>query len=117
MAVSTASWAEEVTNGFIITIAGQETKVLFTENPVLTHSEDGTQVYLSRDGKETVTLDALNIAVECCTLSETGTGIELNIQNGENGRNVVMFDLNGRRVNKAVKGQVYVIDGKKVMVK
>ncbi len=31
--------------------------------------------------------------------------------------NAVIYDLNGRRVSKAVKGGVYIINGKKVFIK
>lgn len=121
MAVSTASWAEDVTNkGFIITLNGEETLVLYTENPVLTHNEDGTKVFITRttdEGTVTDELNALEIKLAFCTAETEGTGIELNVQDGENSYKAAIYDLNGRRVSKTVKGQIYVVNGKKVMVK
>ena len=67
--------------------------------------EDGkgtTSVYMNNDKETVVTLDLKADAINGISADQTKSG--------------VIYNLNGQRVNKAVKG-VYVIDGKKVAVK
>ena len=53
-------------------------------------------------------LEALKVVVE---LIETG------IENVEAETETVIYDLNGRRVTEMTKGGIYIVNGKKVVIK
>jgi hypothetical protein len=78
----------------------------------------GIQKQSTKSGDWTI-LDYMHLTYISADTTGEGTGQEgVGIESVEAAKNksISIYDLNGRRVNKAQKG-VYVIDGQKVLVK
>lgn len=97
------------------------TEILFTDSPVLSHNADGTEISISYAGAETpVVLKTADIAkMVFVEIPDSPTGLN-QIFPAENDAVKGIYNLNGQKfssVNELKKGQVYIINGKKVMVK
>lgn len=97
------------------------TQILFTKSPVLTHSADGSEISITYAGAESpVVLKTADIAkMVFVEITDTPTGLE-QLFPAENDDAKGIYNLNGQKVSdvkKMQKGQVYIINGKKVLVK
>lgn len=121
LAVNTAAWAQGVAKptGLVLTLKNTPVQqVLFTDAPVLTHSEDCTQITISGNGFEAVTFDVADVEeMTFAYIDRTITGIEKLVQNDDINARQGVYDLNGLRVNSIQKGKVYIVNGKRVMIK
>lgn len=122
LAINVAAFAEA--NGLKIVMNEETegaTQILFTDSPVLTHNEDGTEISISYAGAESpVVLKTASIAkMVFVEIKDTPTGLE-QLFPAENDAVKGIYNLNGQKVsnmNEMQKGQVYIINGKKVLVK
>lgn len=97
------------------------TQILFTKSPVLSHNADGTEISISyTDMESPVVLKTADIAkMIFVEIPDTPTGLE-QLFPAENDDAKGIYSLSGQKISnvKAMqKGQVYIINGKKVLVK
>lgn len=121
-ALNVATFAD--VNGLKIVMneeVGGATQILFTKSPVLSHNADGSEISIAYGGEENpVVLKTADIAkMIFVEITDTTTGLE-QLFPAENDGAKGIFNLNGQKVsnmNEMQKGQVYIINGKKVLVK
>ena len=97
------------------------TQILFTKSPVLNHNEDGTEISISYAGAESpVVLKTADIAMMVFVeIKDDPTGLEQLFPAEKDGVKGI-YNLNGQKISNTKemqKGQVYIINGKKVLMK
>lgn len=97
------------------------TEILFTASPVLTHNENGTEISISYAGAESpVVLKTASIAkMIFVEINDPTTSVE-QLFPAEKDAEKGVFSLDGKKIStmgELQRGKVYIINGKKVMVK
>lgn len=120
MAIASA-WADDNVTGLKIDMK-DETKgyaqILFTDSPVINHDLDHSQLVISATGIEDVVLniDEVN-SLTFVHIEQTETGIEQLFPQAEQTSAKGIYTLSGQKVDTVKKGQVYIINGNKVLIK
>lgn len=95
-------------------------EILFTASPVLSHNEDGTEISIAYQGAETpAVFKTANIAKMIFTEVEGTTALD-QLYPAEKNAVKGIYSLDGKKIsgmNDMQKGRVYIINGKKVLVK
>lgn len=116
-----SAWAEGEITGLKIEMKEADKgyiQILFTDQPVITHNIEAAQIIVSCEGSEAVTINMADIKeLTHVAIDETVTGIENLFPATEKNARKGIYTLGGQKVQKIVKGQVYIINGQKVLVK
>lgn len=120
MAVASA-WAEGEITGLKIEMkdaANGYTQILFTDSPVLTHDLENGVIIITVNGTEHDKLPLSEVkGLSFVNIDETVTGVEKLFPQTNKTAKQGIYTLGGQKVNKVQKGQVYIINGTKVLVK
>ena len=109
LAVGMTAYADEY-NYLVLDHNGSVSSVLLKNLQKITF-EDGNLVVLTSEGKETFPLTQM----ERMYFAETATAIK-SVQDNVTKSQKEVYDLSGRRVVNPTKG-LYIVDGKKVVIK
>lgn len=116
-----SAWAEGEITGLKVEMkdeAQNAIQILFTDAPQVAHDLENAQVVITADGIEAVTLNMADIKeMKFVNIDETITGIENLFPQKDKKAPKGIYTLSGQKVEKVQKGQVYIINGNKVLVK
>ncbi len=119
-----SAWAEGEITGLKIDMKDASkgyVQILFTDSPVVTHNLEESQVLINATGIETQVLNMDDIKdMTFLNIDKTITGIENIFSPSDANAPKGIYTLGGKRVQKMQdlhKGQVYIINGNKVLVK
>lgn len=95
-------------------------QILFTDSPVLTHNEDGTEIIIKYAGAESpAVFKTADVAMMAFAEITETSGIQ-QLFRPENDAVMGIYSLGGQKITNAAemqKGKVYIINGHKVLVK
>lgn len=119
-----SAWAEGDITGLKIEMNDESqgyVQILFTDSPVVTHDLTEAQLVIKADGIDEVKISMTDIKdMKFLDVEQTITGIENLFPQIEKNAAKGIYTIGGQRVLKMhdmKKGNIYIINGNKVMVK